>query len=477
MGIISKKTDLIEEIKPYNLNEQSYIFISYAHVDKTIAMPIFKRLKIDGYVFWYDNGIDPGTEWADFIAKKVKKCKFFIALMSRNYIASSNCKDELDFSWKYLPDDRRLLIYLEDVDMPDGMDLRNGRLCTIKRYQYESEDKFYNELYSVKNIGQFQYVPHEEESPISDLQSDSVKKTWKLPVFIISIILLLFIVFITLTRWNNHSRPQRLSYGNGVELLCDYDSAKNTLTADMILPGKNQDVEAWAVLGLWYGLTVFDDYNITIESGENKVSFSAGDFDRSFGGDERLEPDYSIFPENLRNYIEENSTSFYQNMSIKLFDAIQTDLDIFEDLGVNDKVLKAYLKTQTFEVDGETFTLYEQFDDNDCVVNIFLVEEVSEIENFEDSFSILSAYMNKMDKTESPINLFLIMELDANHDGEPEAYGNYANMLYFGRNVFDNEGNSLSVPEWEEPTEFDANSFANKVFYNFVIFVKDLKVY
>ena len=138
MGIISKKTDLIEEIKPYNLNEQRYIFISYAHVDKTIAMPIFRRLKIDGYVFWYDNGIDPGTEWADFIAKKVKKCEFFIALMSRNYIASSNCKDELDFSWKYLPDDRRLLIYLEDVDMPDGMDLRNGRLCAIKGYQYEN---------------------------------------------------------------------------------------------------------------------------------------------------------------------------------------------------------------------------------------------------------------------------------------------------------------------------------------------------
>ena len=64
MGIISKKSDLIEEIEPYNLNEQPYIFISYAHVDKTIAMPIFKRLKIDGYVFWYDNGIDPGTEWA-----------------------------------------------------------------------------------------------------------------------------------------------------------------------------------------------------------------------------------------------------------------------------------------------------------------------------------------------------------------------------------------------------------------------------
>ena len=101
--------------------------------------------------------------------------------------------------------------------------------------------------------------------------------------------------------------------------------------------------------------------------------------------------------------------------------------------------------------------------------------EVSEIENFEDSFSILSACMNKMDKT-TPINLLLIMELDANHDGEPEAYGNYANMLYFGRNVFDNEGNSLSVPEWEEPTEVDANSFAKKVFYNFLLFVKDLKV-
>jgi len=462
-----------EDIEPYNLDEQPYIFISYAHADKAIAMPLFKQLKKDGYVFWFDNGIDPGTEWADFIAKKVKKCGFFIALMSRNYINSSNCKDELDFSWKYLSDDRRLLIYIEDVDMPEGMELRNGRLHALKKYQYQNSEEFYNEFYAVENIGQFHYVPYEEASSIPYVQPDDTKKTKRKTVLFTAIMLFLLAIFSVSVLWINHSEPQKISYGNDIELLCEYDSAKNTLTADMTMPGTDQEAEAWAVLGLWYGLTVFDDYNITVESSEQKVSFSAADFDRNLGGDERLEPDYSIFPDDLRSYVEENSESFYENMSIKLFDAIKKDMEIFEDLGVNDKILNTYIKTLMFDVDGESFTIYEQVDDNDCAVNIFIVGEVSDNTNFESAFSALSYYL---DKTEGPINLWLIMELDSDLDGTPEAYGNYANTSYFGRNVYDSNGNSLSVSEWKDDIEDEENEFAYEVVLNVAVFLKDVKV-
>lgn len=474
MEIMFKKTDQIEEVEPYNLEEQPYIFISYAHKDKAIAMPLFRRLKNDGYVFWFDSGIDPGTEWADFIAKKVKKCGFFIALMSRNYIESSNCKDELDFSWKYLSYDRRLLIYIEDIDMPEGMELRNGRLHALRKYSFQNSDGFYKELYSEENICQFHYVPYEEGSTSSDFQqTNDVKKTrGRAFLFTVAGLLLFFILAVAII-WRNHSELRKISYGNGIELLCEYNSVENILTANLVLPGKDQETEAWAVLGLWYSLTVFDDYNITIERGEETVSFSAEDFNRDYGGDEKLEPDYNIFPKDLRNYIEENSESFYRNMAIKLFEAIKKDREIFADLGVNDKILNADMKTLTFDVDGESFTIYEQFDGGDCVVNIFLVGDVSERTKFESAFLTLSHYMNK---TEGRVNLWLIIELDSDQDGTPEAYGNYANTSYFGSNVFDSDGNGLSLPTWEEIVDDETNDFGDEVFSNFVIMIKDLKV-
>lgn len=41
-----------------------YIFISYAHKDSDIVLPIISRLQKDGYRVWYDEGIAPGSNSA-----------------------------------------------------------------------------------------------------------------------------------------------------------------------------------------------------------------------------------------------------------------------------------------------------------------------------------------------------------------------------------------------------------------------------
>lgn len=46
----------------YNGNEP-YIFISYAHKDNNTVYPVIARIQKDGYRAWFDEGIDPGTEW------------------------------------------------------------------------------------------------------------------------------------------------------------------------------------------------------------------------------------------------------------------------------------------------------------------------------------------------------------------------------------------------------------------------------
>ena len=75
-----------------------YIFISYAHRDSEAVKEILLQMQQDGYRVWFDLGIDPGTEWDQFIARKVIGCDYFIAFISKNYLASSNCKDELNYA-------------------------------------------------------------------------------------------------------------------------------------------------------------------------------------------------------------------------------------------------------------------------------------------------------------------------------------------------------------------------------------------
>ena len=84
-------------IIPYKGNEP-YIFISYAHKDGVAVRAVLERMQRDGYRVWFDEGIDPGTEWDEVIASHVETCGYFLAFVSENYLASENCKDELNYA-------------------------------------------------------------------------------------------------------------------------------------------------------------------------------------------------------------------------------------------------------------------------------------------------------------------------------------------------------------------------------------------
>lgn len=137
---------------PY-IDDKSYIFISYAHKDKKEVYPIIDKLLNDGFRVWYDDGIDPGTEWDENIAKHIEECGYFIPFISENYLKSSNCKDELNFARDL--DKDRFLVYLENVNLPSGMNMRLSRLQNIHKYAYDSFDEFYNKLLTAKGINSF----------------------------------------------------------------------------------------------------------------------------------------------------------------------------------------------------------------------------------------------------------------------------------------------------------------------------------
>ena len=129
--------------KPYQ-GQDPYLFLSYSHNDMNAAVEIVSALQNSGYRVWYDEGIDPGTEWDEIVASHVESCSYFVALISQNYLASDNCKDELNFARDL--NKSRLLVYLERVELPAGMQMRLSRLQAIYQYRYSEPNDFYKKL-------------------------------------------------------------------------------------------------------------------------------------------------------------------------------------------------------------------------------------------------------------------------------------------------------------------------------------------
>ena len=130
--------------------DEPYIFISYSHREKDQVLPVIERMQADGYRVWFDEGIDPGTEWDNNIAEHLDHCAFLIAFISEHYLGSDNCKDELNFARDLgLP---VLLIYLSPVELPRGMALRLGRKQAIHSYTYEDREEFIRKLYTAPGL-------------------------------------------------------------------------------------------------------------------------------------------------------------------------------------------------------------------------------------------------------------------------------------------------------------------------------------
>ncbi len=148
---------------PYK-GDEKYIFISYAHKDSHLVWPIVRQMQNDGYRVWYDEGIDPGTEWDENIAEHVCGCDYFIAFLSKNYLASENCKDELNYGRDL--GKHQLLVYLQPVRLPQGIALRIGRCESVKA---DPNGRFYKKLYAAEGISRFtsrERVVKEREFPV-----------------------------------------------------------------------------------------------------------------------------------------------------------------------------------------------------------------------------------------------------------------------------------------------------------------------
>ncbi len=118
----------------YNKN---YIFISYSHKDTEKVQEIIGILKDSGLKVWSDHRLTPAKEWDDMLAYRIEHCSHFFAFISSNYLESGNCKDELYYAREL--DVKKVLVYIEEIDLPGSIKMRLGRLQAL--FYTSEEDK------------------------------------------------------------------------------------------------------------------------------------------------------------------------------------------------------------------------------------------------------------------------------------------------------------------------------------------------
>ena len=123
-------------LKPYQGNEP-YLFISYAHADEQAVGSVLEHLEKHGVRFWYDDGIEVGSEWPEYIAERLASSRMMIAFISNAYAVSNNCRKEMHYAVSN--GIKTVNVFLEDADITPGMSLQ------IK-YRME-ENEFYDRLY------------------------------------------------------------------------------------------------------------------------------------------------------------------------------------------------------------------------------------------------------------------------------------------------------------------------------------------
>ena len=134
-------------VKTYE-GDKGFIFISYSHRDKKFVFPIIEQMAYDGYRIWYDEGIDPGSEWPEIIAGHLNDCSVCMAFITDNYLKSHNCRRELNFAlMKKKP---FISVILEPVVMSPGVEMQLSVTQSVFKYILPSEAEFYSKLYEAR---------------------------------------------------------------------------------------------------------------------------------------------------------------------------------------------------------------------------------------------------------------------------------------------------------------------------------------
>ena len=124
--------------------KEPYIFVSYAHRDSAAVFRLVEQLNERGYRIWYDEGIEPGSEWPEYIANHLLGAEMVLSVLTPSAVNSVNCRREINFA---LSKNKPVLtIYMEDIELPVGLELQLSSQQSVLYYTYDSEERFLDKI-------------------------------------------------------------------------------------------------------------------------------------------------------------------------------------------------------------------------------------------------------------------------------------------------------------------------------------------
>jgi len=122
--------------RPFSAYEGSdpYVFVCYSHEDRALVYPEITRLDEAGFNIWYDEGIAPGSEWSETLARQIKHCSTFLYFITPQSVVSEHCRREVNFALEQSCS--LLAVHLTQTDVPDGLSLSLSNRQGILKYEH-----------------------------------------------------------------------------------------------------------------------------------------------------------------------------------------------------------------------------------------------------------------------------------------------------------------------------------------------------
>ena len=142
-----------------------FIFVSYAHKDSREVFDLIEKLAARGYRIWYDEGIEPGSEWPENIANHLLRAEMVLAMITNDSMDSVNCRREINYAMsKGKP---LLSVVLEKTEIPAGMELQLSSQQSVLRYNFTDENRFLDKIESCS------YMEPCKIDPATDIPDES----------------------------------------------------------------------------------------------------------------------------------------------------------------------------------------------------------------------------------------------------------------------------------------------------------------
>jgi pimeloyl-ACP methyl ester carboxylesterase len=115
-----------------------YVFVCYSHADTDAVYRDIALLASKGLNIWYDEGISPGSEWSEELGNAIDKATLVLFYASTRSANSRHCRDEINFAHNH--DKQVLAIYLEQTELPVGLELSLSSTQAVMKYKLNDDD-------------------------------------------------------------------------------------------------------------------------------------------------------------------------------------------------------------------------------------------------------------------------------------------------------------------------------------------------